>query len=306
MLNPEKDTASLVRTQQHSLHVLSRLIHPTRPETSTLKEGNANLLERLPENGFGIETATDHLLNKIAPSLSGCSLSPNYYGFVTGGVTPAARVASHIVDTYDQNVQVHLPEETIATAVEDKALTLLLDLFHLDPASWPGRTLTTGATASNVLGLACGRELIINRAAWRRRELQQTHTDDSLDSVGDSGLLAACRAAGIENIHVLTTRAHSSLGKAASVVGLGRSSVIDVSKAEDSMTFDMSKLEFQLKLKNTVCIVAISCAEVNTGMFATHSYKEIQAIRSLCDRYGAWIHVDGGKNSPDFWLKFQD
>ena len=28
-------------------------------------------------------------------------------------------------------------------------------------------------------------------------------------------------------------------------------------------------------------------------MFATHSLAEVQALRNLCDRYGAWLHVDG-------------
>ena len=298
MLDSIGDEASLRQAQQHSLDMLSGRIHPTRPEPPTLKEGNANLLEKLPDNGLAVEITTTHLLRNIAPSLSGCSLSPNYYGFVVGGVTPAARVADHIVATYDQNVQVHLPDETIATAVEDRALMFLLDLFQFDTKYWPSRTLTTGATASNILGLACGREYIINEALRRYREQQKTQTGQDLVSVGEHGLLAACKAAGIENIQILTTMPHSSLGKAASIVGLGRSCVVDVSKAEDHMAFDLSKLKFHLELKNIVSIVAISCAEVNTGMFATHSYNEFRTIRSLCDESGAWIHVDGGRTIP--------
>ncbi len=296
MLDSERDAWSLRRAQQHSLDVLSGHINPTQPEASALKEGNASLFEKLPGKGLGVEATTDHLLRQIAPSLSGCSLSPSYYGFVTGGVTPAARIADHIVGTYDQNVQVHLPNETIATAVEVRALIFLLDLFDFDPEFWPGRTFTTGATASNVLGLACGREYIINKAIVRHREQQGLPTDNGFDSVGETGLLAACRAADVQNIQILTTMPHSSLGKAASITGLGRSYVIDVSQAEDDLAFDMSKLKSQLALKNTVSIVAISCAEVNTGMFATHSCEELRAIRSLCDEHGAWIHVDAGED----------
>ncbi len=296
MLDSVKDAASLRRAQQHSLDVLSGSIHPTRPQPSILEEGNASLFERLPGAGLGIEMTTNHLLRKIAPGLSGCSLSPSYYGFVIGGVTPAARVADHIVATYDQNVHVHLPDETIATAVENKALIFLLDLFNFDPDFWPGRTFTTGATASNVLGLACGREYIINKAIMRHREQQGFPTDEMFDSVGEIGLLTACRAAGIEKIQILTTMPHSSLGKAASITGLGRSCVVDVSKAEASLAFDLLKLKSGLALRNTVSIVVISCAEVNTGMFATHSYEELQTIRSLCDEHGAWIHVDAGND----------
>ena len=295
MWDPVKDAASRREVQERMQYFLSLESYRPRADGDCLGETYFHLLKRLPGKGLGIETTTIHLLRDIAASLSGCSLSPNYYGFVTGGVTPAARVADHIVGTFDQNVQVHLPEETIATAVEDKALVMLLDLFNFDPLNWSGRTFTTGATASNVLGLACGREYVINKAIMRRREQQHMHTNEGIVSVGESGLLAACRAADIENIHLLTTMPHSSLGKAASVVGVGRSSVIDVSKDEDRFTFDLSKLKTQLGLKNTVSIVAISCAEVNTGRFATRGIEEFQAIRSLCDEYGAWIHVDGGE-----------
>ena len=296
MLDPVKDAVSLRKAQQHSLELLSRRIHPTRPDTSTLDEVNANLLEKLPDQGLGVETTTDHLLRKIASGLSGCSLSPNYYGFVTGGVSPAARVAEQIVATYDQNVSVHLPDETIATAVEDKALELLLELFRFDVGSWPGRTFTTGATASNILGLACGREYILNKAIRKRKEQQKILDHEEDDSVGGRGLLAACRAASVDRVQILTTLPHSSLGKAASIVGLGRRSIKGVGKAENSLKFDMSKLKAHLELANTVSIIAISCAEVNSGMFATHSYEELRSIRSLCDQHGAWIHVDAGED----------
>ena len=297
MSDPVKDAASLRKVQDRMQYFLSMesRSHSPRADSSILRETYYHLFKILPRTGMGIEHTTFHLLRDIAPALSSCSLSPNYYGFVTGGVTPAARIADHIVGTFDQNVHVHLPEETIATAVEDKALIMLLDLFGFDPEKWSGRTFTTGATASNVLGLVCGREYIINKAITRYREQQKSQVDEGSVSVGEKGLLAACRAADIENIHVLTTMPHSSLGKAASIVGLGRSSVIDVSKDEDGLTFDLSKLKTQLELKNTVSIVAISCAEVNTGRFATNGIEEFQAIRSLCDEHGAWIHVDAGE-----------
>lgn len=43
--------------------------------------------------------------------------------------------------------------ETTSTIIESKALELILDLLLLPRADFPMRTITTGATASNVLGL---------------------------------------------------------------------------------------------------------------------------------------------------------
>lgn len=117
---------------------------------------------------------------------------------------------------------------------------------------------------------------------------------DENKSVGEIGLLAACREAGITDIQVLTTMPHSSLKKAASVVGLGRSCLHSVGISSEDLAFDFVKLENDLRRPAIASIVVISCAEVNTGLFATRSYENVLALRSLCDQYGAWLHVDAG------------
>ncbi len=292
------DVPCLISAHIRLANSLSRLQSslPITSSLSVLKTAEAGLVPHLPEHGHGIQDTTDHLLEAIAPALNRASLSPNYYGFVTGGVTPAARVADSIVSFYDQNVQVHLPNETVATTVEDRALVLLLELLSLESGTWSGRTFTTGATSSNTLGLACGREYVVNQAVKHRRMEEGIYASDGpIETVGEHGLLSACRAAYVENIQVLTTMPHSSLKKAASIIGLGRSSVHDVSKSSNFLAFDLDKTEAMLRRSNTVSILVISCGEVNTGFFATNSLEEVQALRSLCDRYGAWLHVDAGK-----------
>ena len=282
--------ASLERLHKHSISLCQKRSVPTLPSLSVLDESRSTLQEKLPKNALGIVTITNHLLENIAPALNGSSLSPNYYGFVTGGVTPAARIAEGLVSMYDQNPFVHLPGQTIATHVEDKALRLLLQLLHFDESAWSG-VFTTGATASNVLGLACGREYIINK------RLKGRLGHDTQETLGNLGLLRACSIAQIEGIHIYTTMAHSSLYKAASILGLGRSSIKDICGADSSISFDFSKLEKELESSqhDSVSIVVISCAEVNTGLFATSGYKDLDRLRALCDSYGAWLHVDGGR-----------
>ncbi|KAL8666823.1 MAG: hypothetical protein Q9202_001063 [Teloschistes flavicans] len=286
------DIACLMEAQKHVLDTLSRgpgLSETILPNASALQKANESLVSTLPEQGCGIKKTTSHILDDLTPALNGQAISPRYLGFVTGGVTPAARIAESVVSLYDQNVGVHLPDASIATTVEDRALTLLLELLDFRPADWQGRTLTTGATASNIIGLACGREYVVNKAIQshgKRPGSQGTET------VGDLGLLAACQAAGITNIQVLTTLPHSSLKKAASIVGLGRYWFQRVSKREDDLEFDLHLLEHHLKRPQTASIVVISCAEVNTGRFATHGHDDVSALRSLCDQYGAWLHVD--------------
>lgn len=287
-MEDDKDIACLENAYGLSLQVLQNQSIPVLPESSSLVNARTALLHKIPEHGLGIEPTTNHLLQDIAPGLNASSLSASYYGFVTGGITPAARVADNIVSTYDQNAAVHLPGQTVVTNVEDKALRLLLDLVRFDQSEWSG-VFTTGATASNVLGLACGREYIVNE------RIKSRLGPNAEESVGSLSLLKACRIAGVEEINIFTTMAHSSLFKASSILGLGRACVHHVGTSNGDVTFDLQKLEQQLKLgqHNSASIVAISCGEVNTGLFATHSIAEVQALRNLCDKYGAWLHVDG-------------
>lgn len=281
-------TNSIQLLRAKEIQTLSESKPRVLPRSTEIKASIESLLQRLPPEGFGLERATDHLLKDVAQGLNAASLSPNYYGFVTGGVTPAARIADNLVTLYDQNVQVHLPEQSVATIVEDKALAMLMELLDFGLAEWPARTFTTGATASNILGLACGREYVILQA------LRRASNDEVQDSVGELGLLGACRQAGIERIQVLTTMPHSSLRKAASIVGLGRVAVVDVGNSIDGLAFDMEKLETELSRAKSASIVVVSCGEINTGQFATHSREAVVEIKRLCNKYGAWLHVDGG------------
>ena len=247
-----------------------------------------SLVSILPEDGYGLEETHSHLVDDVIQGLNGSSLASSYYGFVTGGVTPAARIGEVWASVYDQNVAVHLPKETVATIVEDRALTLLLQLLEFEPSQWPVRVLTTGATASNILGLACGRQYVITK---RLKKLGK-------DSVDGEGLLSACRRALISDFCVLSNLPHSSISKAANIVGLGSSCIVNVARDEDVTRLDVNRVrEYLLAADRSgvAAIVAISCGEVNTGAFATRDIAEVQELRDLCDQYGAWLHVDGGE-----------
>ncbi|RYP18116.1 hypothetical protein DL765_004128 [Monosporascus sp. GIB2] len=233
--------------------------------------------------GRGGQATLDHVLQTLAPAFNGQNLSGRYWGFVTGSTLPIAEVADNVVSAYDQNVHVHLPEQSISTEVEDAALSMLLRLLDLgDPSAWEGRTFTTGATASNILGLACGREAVLS-----------ARLPPGSESVGELGLLRACALAHVEEIQVLTSMGHSSISKAASIVGLGRASVKDLQYSdEEPWRLDLDAVERELRRDGVANVVSVSAGEVNTGRFATAGIEEMKRLRELADRYGAWIHVD--------------
>ncbi|CAJ2502346.1 Uu.00g097400.m01.CDS01 [Anthostomella pinea] len=257
---------------------------PTQGNLSAARDSLPKLSSADYLSSNGPEATLDHLLGIIVPALNGQNRSGRYFGFVTGSTLPIAEVADNIVSAYDQNVAVHLPAQTIATEVEDAALKMLVRLLDLGGTeAWEGRTFTTGATGSNVLGLACGREALVSGKL-----------PEGAASIGELGILRACMKAGVEEIQVLTSMGHSSLYKAASVVGLGRSSVKDLPKSDaEPWRLDLVAVEKELQREGVASIVAVSAGEVNTGRFATTGVADMKKLRQLADRYGAWIHVDG-------------
>ncbi|KAF5659489.1 L-2,4-diaminobutyrate decarboxylase [Fusarium heterosporum] len=253
---------------------------PTLPQLSAIHAAEAKLPRPDSDNylqGLPQEDVVRHIIQDIVPACNGQGSSSRYYGFVTGGTLPIAEWADNVVTRLDQNVQVHLPAQTIATTLEDATLEMLSSLLQL--GDWKGRTFTTGATSSNVLGLACGREAILEKRG---------------QSVGEVGLLAACLSAGIKELQVLTSAGHSSLSKAASIVGFGRGCVKELRLNDtEPWRLDIDALERELQRKDTASIIALSAGEVNTGRFSLTGVEEMRKVRELADKYGAWIHVDG-------------
>ncbi|CAN6654960.1 hypothetical protein TRVA0_027S01662 [Trichomonascus vanleenenianus] len=253
-----------------------------RPDRTDLEACQQALANSAPEKGLGLDETFRFLVDKVLPACSNQS-TKHYYGFVTGGVTPAASLADNLVTLADQNCGVHLPDDSISSQVENNALLMLLDLLKLDADQFKGRVLTTGATASNTLALACAREGVLSKA------LQAKGLDPVANGPAELGIFGSMKKAGLEDVQIVACDCHSSLVKAASVVGLGRSSVKAAPHVSKPWDFDLSELERFLSQEGVASIVAVNFGEVNTGLFTTR----VQQIRELCDKYNAWMHIDG-------------
>jgi glutamate/tyrosine decarboxylase-like PLP-dependent enzyme len=191
------------------------------------------------------------------------SVGPRYFGFVTGGVTPAALAGDWLVSVYDQN---NLgSDESIAPQIELDTISLLRQLFGL-PNAYTG-SFVTGATMSNFVGLALGRQWIGHQ-----------HEID----FAEKGLWDA------EPISVFSGTPHSSVYKASSMLGMGRDAITPVPCLPDREAIDLAALENLLRRQNgQPCIVVANAGTVNTVDF-----DDLAAIAKLKKRYKFWLHID--------------
>ena len=233
-------------------------------ETQNLSPGQfvANLQDaQLPDVGIGAEKTIKYFLQHYAHLLSNSS-GPRYFGFVTGGYTPAALAGDWLVSTYDQNA--FGSNDSIAPQLEQQTIQFLKNLFGLD-GSFFG-TFVTGATISNFTNLAIARQWIG----------EQQGIDVSQQGAADL------------YIPILSATPHSSIIKSLSMLGIGRNNIIRVETLADRESVDIENLKLHLKkLNNHPCIIVANAGTVNTGDF-----DNLVALSELKSKYNFWLHVD--------------
>lgn len=216
-----------------------------------------------PPEGIGAEAALEHFRMHYEPRLSG-SAGPRYFGFVTGGATPAALAGDWLASAYDQNVSNTIG--SVAAALEQATTAAYARLFGLGE-EFAGY-FVSGATQSNTVALATARQ---------RLYAQRGH------DVAEQGL------AGAPQLRVLGGAPHSSILKAAAILGIGRRHVEVLRCLPGRTAVDPDALAERLADGGErPTLVVASAGEVNTGDF-----DDIAALAALCRRHGAWLHVDG-------------
>lgn len=216
----------------------------------------------LVEEGEGAAAALDELWRRFEPGFSG-SAGPRYLGFVTGGGTPAAVAADGLVSVIDQNAQRN--GDTVAAFVEREALDWLRALFGLGEAHTG--SFVSGATMANFVGLAIGRQWLGHR-----------HGVD----VARQGL------GGVPPIRVLSATAHSSTGKAMSMLGLGREAHVPVAALPGREAVDLAALEQALAAHAGQPVIVVG----NAGTVNTVDFDDLRGLAALRRRFPFWLHVD--------------
>jgi glutamate/tyrosine decarboxylase-like PLP-dependent enzyme len=220
----------------------------------------------LPQNGLNTEGALKIFKEKFA-DLMVASTGPRYWGFVTGGTTPAALAGDWLTSLYDQNCQSNSKNRgDVSAVVEFETVKILRGLLGLPDMFWGG--FVTGATMSNFTGLAVARQ-------WYGQKI-------GVD-IAEEGLF------GLKDMKILSAMPHSCVYKNLSMLGIGRKNLIKIKTLPDNReAMDVVDLEENLKiLRGQPCIVIASGGTVNTVDF-----DDMLAISELKKKYDFWWHID--------------
>jgi glutamate/tyrosine decarboxylase-like PLP-dependent enzyme len=243
--------------QEHAVRLLDTL-----DERAAARAPPAHVPASLPQYGAGLHAALAQFEQRWAPGFSG-SAGPRYLGFVTGGATPASLAGDWLTSTFDQNPTAGI--DSTAPDLERETVAWLRDLFGIDAAH--EGCFVSGATMSNFAGLAIAREWL-----GERRGI----------SVADAGVAA------LGPVHVLSGAPHSSIYKALSMLGIGRSAVRKLACVPQREAIDLAALEHALAALDGEEVIVVA----NAGTVNTVDFDDLAAIAALRERYPFWLHVD--------------
>jgi glutamate/tyrosine decarboxylase-like PLP-dependent enzyme len=205
-------------------------------------------------------TSVVQMLARYGAPATTTQLGGRYFGFVTGGATPAGLAAKSLATYWDQNAA--MPAMSPLTArLEAVVEDWLRQIFGLPQDTAAG--FVSGTALANFAGLAAGRYRLLERLGW---------------DVNAQGLFDAPRLRVITGEH-----AHAAAHRAIAMLGLGDAIVERVPVDEQGRL----RAE-ELPPLDDRCLVVLQAGNVSSG-----SFDPLAEVCSAARAAGAWVHVDG-------------
>lgn len=219
-------------------------------------------LQALPERGIGAKASIDFFEKHFASKMN-TSAGPRYFGFITGGSTPAAVAGDWLVSAFDQNACGS--NDSIAPQIEKQTIHFMKQLFGLNEDYFG--SFTSGATLSNFVGLALGRQ-------WVGEQMGVDISNEGLDD--------------LPKIKIVSGTPHSSIIKSMAMLGLGRKALVKIDTLPDREAVDLESLESYLWENTAHPVIVVA----NAGTVNTVDFDNLEAIGKLKSKYKFWLHVD--------------
>jgi glutamate/tyrosine decarboxylase-like PLP-dependent enzyme len=217
----------------------------------------------LPEEGIDPSSVVVDLAKAAEPGIVGTT-SGRYFGFVIGGVTPAALAADWLTSVWDQNAGLYAAGPA-ASVVEEVAGRWLKELLGIPAKSSFG--FVTGAQMANFTGLAAARHHVLDQVGW------------DVEADGLQGAPTITVVAGEQR--------HGTLDRAVRYLGLGPRKM-ELVPSDDQGRMRAELLDDVLPAVAGPTIVCAQAGNVNSGAF-----DPLGPICDIAHSHGAWVHVDG-------------
>jgi glutamate/tyrosine decarboxylase-like PLP-dependent enzyme len=227
--------------------------------------------EALPETGMATDAVLRELVDRTGPGLVG-STGSRYFGYVTGGVLPAAAVAQAWVAAVDQNTGLWALGPS-ATELEQLVLGWLADMLDLPRGS---AVFTSGASGANLVSLAVARH-------WFGRRVGVDVNEAGVGALPPLALYGS-------------TELHFTNVKAARTLGLGAGCVRQVA-VDEHYRLDPAALEEAIA-RDRAAGVEPAIVVAHVGSPNTGAADPLPAVADLCVEHGLWLHVDATRRSP--------
>ena len=259
--DPDAYREPLERAHARALEWLASM--PARPVAPRLNAERlaTTLSEPLADARTDPSEVVDTLAALAEPGLMAMP-SGRFFGWVIGGTLPAAMAADWLVSAWDQNAAMRFATPATA-AIEQAAGEILLDLLGLPSGSDVG--FTTGGTMSNFVGLAAGRQHVLDRAGW------------NLNADGLSGAPRIAVFAGRER--------HASVDLALRYLGLGLPVTVDADREGRIIPAALAEAMREVSGPSLVCLQA--------GNLHSGAFDPMRESVVIAHEHGAWVHVDG-------------
>ncbi len=261
--DPTDYLEALDRASTHARDWLASVPKRPIPPSRTADELAAGFATELPEGPTDPAEVVDLLAAAAEDGLMAIG-SGRFYGWVMGGVLPAALAADWMVSAWDQNTGIRYATPA-TSAAEEAAGGWLLDLLGLPDGCDVG--FVTGGTMANFTGLAAGRQYLFTEVGW------------DLDRLGLAGGPSLSVLVGAER--------HESVDQALRYLGLGTPTVLP---ADHQGRIEPAALAEALADLTGPVMVCLQAGNVHSGAFDPFT-EAIAVARSYAGP--VWIHIDG-------------
>src|SRR5579864_5482919 len=249
---------------RHALAHLENLDGLPVAATASLETLRSRLGTALTDDGLDAEQVITDLVQNVAGGIVG-SAGGRFFGWVVGGLLPAALAADWLTAAWDQNAGIYVSGPA-AAVVEEVAGGWLKEILGLPAGA--SFALVTGCQMAHATCLAAARHALLDRTGW---------------DVEQQGLYGA------PPIRLLTsTERHGTIDRAVRFLGLGRAQVIDLpADAHGRLQPDVRERALEVNA-STPTIVLLQAGDLNIG-----AYDPFDTLISIARRHAAWVHVDG-------------